>query len=109
VWGAALLVFLPNWSNDLSGSFSLSGNVSHNLPLAIYGLVLIGAMLVWPTGIQGGIRRLTALITGRISARRRSQLGAAPEHLEPQPTLPPSADGARDQQLPVPPPADGSG
>jgi branched-chain amino acid transport system permease protein len=58
VWGAALLVFLPNWTNDLAGSFSLSTNVSHNLPLAIYGLVLIAAMLVWPSGIQGALRAL---------------------------------------------------
>jgi branched-chain amino acid transport system permease protein len=58
VWGAALLVFLPNWTNDLASSFSLSSNVAHNLPLAVYGVVLIGAMLVWPTGIQGGLRAL---------------------------------------------------
>jgi branched-chain amino acid transport system permease protein len=58
VWGATLLVFLPNWTTDLANSFSLSTNVSHNLPLAIYGLVLIGAMLAWPTGIQGGFRAI---------------------------------------------------
>ncbi|HTA32857.1 MAG TPA: branched-chain amino acid ABC transporter permease [Solirubrobacteraceae bacterium] len=67
VWGAAVLVLLPGWSNDLAHSFSLSSNVSNNLPLAIYGLVLIVAMLVWPTGIQGGVRRIGAL-TRRISA-----------------------------------------
>ena len=27
VWGAALLVLLPNWTNDLASSFSLSTNV----------------------------------------------------------------------------------
>ena len=37
MWGAALLTLLPNWTNDLANSFSLSNNVSHNLPLAIYG------------------------------------------------------------------------
>jgi branched-chain amino acid transport system permease protein len=67
IWGAALLVFLPNWANDLAGSFSLSTKVSSNLPLAIYGLVLIGTMLVWPTGIQGGVRALTRWL--RESAR----------------------------------------
>jgi branched-chain amino acid transport system permease protein len=56
IWGAALLVLLPNWSNDIGHSFSLPGKVSANLPLAIYGIVLIVAMLVWPSGIQGGIR-----------------------------------------------------
>jgi branched-chain amino acid transport system permease protein len=61
IWGAAVLVLLPGWSNDIAHSFSLSTNVSANLPLAIYGVVLIGAMLVWPTGIQGALRRIIAL------------------------------------------------
>jgi branched-chain amino acid transport system permease protein len=72
-WGAALLVLLPNWTNDLAHSFSLSTRVSSNLPLAIYGVVLIAAMLVWPSGIQGGIRaiagRAWALTGGRRDAR----------------------------------------
>jgi branched-chain amino acid transport system permease protein len=58
IWGAALLVLLPMWSTDIAHSFSLSTNVSNNLPLAIYGLVLITAMLLWPSGIQGGVRTL---------------------------------------------------
>ncbi len=61
IWGAALLVLLPNWSNDLAHSFSLSTRVSANLPLAIYGVVLIAAMLVWPSGIQGGVRAAVSL------------------------------------------------
>jgi branched-chain amino acid transport system permease protein len=56
IWGAAVLVLLPSWTNDLAHSFSLPGNVTVNLPLAIYGLVLIAAMIVWPTGIQGALR-----------------------------------------------------
>jgi branched-chain amino acid transport system permease protein len=69
VWGAAVLVLLPSWTNNLAHSFSLSTNVSANLTLAIYGLVLMGAMLVWPSGIQGGVSalcsRLHSLRTGR--------------------------------------------
>ena len=72
VWGAALLVLLPNWTNDLAHSFSLSTNVSNNLPLAVYGIVLIGVMLVWPTGIQGAVRLLR-----RVGFWRRAQ-GATP-------------------------------
>jgi branched-chain amino acid transport system permease protein len=68
IWGAALLVLLPNWSNDLAHSLSLSGNVSDNLPQAIYGIVLVIVMLVWPSGIQGGLRALVSLIPNR---RRR--------------------------------------
>jgi branched-chain amino acid transport system permease protein len=78
VWGAALLVFLPNWTNDLAHSFSFSTNVSFNLPLAVYGLVLIGAMLVWPTGIQGGIRTLAGIVRRRSSLARRGRTGDAP-------------------------------
>jgi branched-chain amino acid transport system permease protein len=65
IWGAALLVFLPNWTNDLAHSLSLSHNVSDNLPEAFYGVVLIVAMLAWPTGIQGGVRAIVSLITNR--------------------------------------------
>jgi branched-chain amino acid transport system permease protein len=77
VWGAALLVFLPNWTNDLAHSFSLSNKVSFNLPLAIYGLVLILAMLIWPTGIQGGIRALAGLLGRRVNMRAGSARLAA--------------------------------
>ena len=75
VWGAALLVFLPNWTNDLAHSFSLSQNVSANLPLAVYGVVLIGAMLLWPSGIQGAVRALGAWLM-------RSQGTALPTHAD---------------------------
>jgi branched-chain amino acid transport system permease protein len=71
MWGAALLTLLPNWTNDLAHSFSLSDKVSANLPLAIYGIVLIVAMILWPSGIQGGLRALT----GRLRARRPGVAG----------------------------------
>jgi branched-chain amino acid transport system permease protein len=71
IWGAALLVLLPNWTNDLAHSFSLSTKVSANLPLAIYGVVLIVAMLAWPSGIQGALRVVAAHV------RRRPQPGAS--------------------------------
>jgi branched-chain amino acid transport system permease protein len=65
VWGAAVLVLLPGWTNDIAHSFSLSTQVSANLPLAIYGLVLILAMLVWPSGIQGAVRASVSRIRER--------------------------------------------
>jgi branched-chain amino acid transport system permease protein len=68
IWGAAVLVLLPTWTNDLAHSFSLSSQVSANLPLAIYGLVLIGAMLIWPSGIQGGVR----VLADRLRRARRT-------------------------------------
>jgi branched-chain amino acid transport system permease protein len=75
-WGAALLVFLPNWTNDLAHSVSLPMKVSANLPLAIYGVVLIAAMLLWPSGIQGGLRAVGGFIRRRapLSPRSRREL-----------------------------------
>jgi branched-chain amino acid transport system permease protein len=67
IWGAALLVLLPTWTNDIARSFSLPTKVSANLPLAIYGLVLITAMLVWPGGIQAAARAILARVrSGRL-------------------------------------------
>jgi branched-chain amino acid transport system permease protein len=81
VWGAALLVFLPNWTHDLASSFSLSQNVAANLPLAVYGIVLIGAMLAWPTGIQGAVRALGRALSG-LYGRRRAAAAAVGGHAE---------------------------
>jgi branched-chain amino acid transport system permease protein len=69
-WGAAILVLLPNWTHDLAQSFSLPDKVGANLPLAIYGLLLIVAMLAWPSGIQGGVRAGAGFIYGAVRARR---------------------------------------
>jgi branched-chain amino acid transport system permease protein len=77
VWGAALIVFLPNWTNDVANSFSLSNNVSHNLPIAVYGLVLIVAMLVWPSGIQGGVRAIAHAVRPAM-ASRVGRIGSKP-------------------------------
>jgi branched-chain amino acid transport system permease protein len=68
-WGAAILVLLPNWTNDIAHSFSLPEKVSANLPLAIYGFMLIVAILAWPSGIQGGARALGRRLRGGLQAR----------------------------------------
>jgi branched-chain amino acid transport system permease protein len=74
MWGAALLTLLPNWTNDIAHSFSLSTKVSANLPLAIYGIVLIVAMILWPSGIQGGVRA----VWGRARAVRHPASAGRP-------------------------------
>jgi branched-chain amino acid transport system permease protein len=51
-------VLVPSWAGDLAQSAHLSHNVESNLPLAIYGLVLVVVMLVFPAGVQGGLRTL---------------------------------------------------
>jgi branched-chain amino acid transport system permease protein len=58
VYGSFLLVFLPTWSSSLATRLELSRDVYANLPLAVYGAVLVLVMLAFPAGVQGGISRL---------------------------------------------------
>jgi branched-chain amino acid transport system permease protein len=60
VWGAVVLVLVPPWSSDIAGSLSLSHDVQSNLPLALYGVVLIAVIVAAPDGIQGALRRAGA-------------------------------------------------
>ena len=54
VIGSFILVYLPVWTSGFASSLNLSSNVANNVPLAIYGIVLIVAILVFPRGIAGG-------------------------------------------------------
>jgi branched-chain amino acid transport system permease protein len=70
VWGSLILVLVPSWADDAAQSANLPHNVAANLPLAIYGLVLIAVMLVFPGGVQGGLRRLLGFATTRPGTTR---------------------------------------
>ncbi len=72
IWGAAVLVLLPGWSNDIAHSFSLSQNVAANLQLGVYGVILMAAMLAWPSGVQGGVLALARKL-GRFNPIRGGQ------------------------------------
>jgi branched-chain amino acid transport system permease protein len=65
LWGAIALVYLPQWSDDLAHSFSLSNDVQSNLPLALYGIVLMGVIVAAPQGIQGALRGLARIAHAR--------------------------------------------
>jgi branched-chain amino acid transport system permease protein len=58
VWGSLLLVLVPSYLTNVASSHGLSGGASSSVPIAVYGVVLIAVMLVFPAGIQGGLRRL---------------------------------------------------
>jgi branched-chain amino acid transport system permease protein len=66
LWGAIALVYLPQWSDDIAHSFSLSNDVQSNLPLALYGIVLIGVIVAAPQGIQGALHGITRLARARL-------------------------------------------
>jgi branched-chain amino acid transport system permease protein len=61
VWGSLVLVFVPLVTSGMASRLSLPSSVADNLPLAIYGGILVIAMLVAPHGIQGALRRMLAL------------------------------------------------
>jgi branched-chain amino acid transport system permease protein len=75
VVGAFILVYLPVWTGGLTSSLNLASNVANNVPLAIYGIVLIVAILVFPRGIAGGVASTWRVVRSR---RKTSTLPAAP-------------------------------
>ncbi|HEX6457763.1 MAG TPA: branched-chain amino acid ABC transporter permease [Thermoleophilaceae bacterium] len=66
VWGALALVYLPQWSDDIAHSLSLSNNVQSNLPLALYGIVLMVVIVAAPRGIQGALHGLFGVARTRL-------------------------------------------
>ncbi len=80
VLGSFILVYLPVWTGGLASSLNLSTNVANNVPLAIYGIVLIGAILVFPRGVAGGVASIVRGVTRVLrSSRGTGPLPAAPE------------------------------
>nr|MDT0660458.1 branched-chain amino acid ABC transporter permease [Micromonospora sp. DSM 115978] len=61
VWGAVLLVALPDLARTLTGLVDLSPAAAQklegNLPLAVFGGTLIAVMLAAPAGLQGVLTR----------------------------------------------------
>jgi branched-chain amino acid transport system permease protein len=62
VLGSFVLVYLPVYTGGLVSSLNLPSNVTNNVPLAVYGIVLIVAILVFPRGFAGGVASLGRLI-----------------------------------------------
>ena len=81
LWGSLVLVLLPSYLTNVGSSHGLSGAASSSVPIAAYGVVLIVVMLVFPAGIQGGLRRFFGPATAApLTALRRRTPGS--EHQE---------------------------
>jgi branched-chain amino acid transport system permease protein len=74
-WGAVALVYLPQWSQSLSGTFNLGSGAAAYLATIIYGLVLIVVIMVAPTGIQGWLRRAALTLRHRHLPAAREATG----------------------------------
>ena len=77
--GSFILVYLPVWTGGFASSLNLSSNVANNVPLAIYGIVLIVAILVFPRGIAGGIGSIARGATRIVRSTRGPTALPAPE------------------------------
>jgi branched-chain amino acid transport system permease protein len=69
VWGSLLLVLLPWLTDTLAGGLDLSPGLQQrlagNLPLSLFGLLLIIVMIAAPGGIQGLLDRAGRWARGR--------------------------------------------
>lgn len=68
VYGAVIVTLLPLWATDAAQSAHLSQNVYANIPLVLYGVVLIVVMVLFPGGLQAGLVRVVRMI--RTAIRR---------------------------------------
>jgi branched-chain amino acid transport system permease protein len=75
VWGSLVIVLVPTYATDVATSHGLSTSVASNIPVAAYGVVLILVMLVFPQGIQGGVRWLLGLVGVSAASTRREASG----------------------------------
>jgi branched-chain amino acid transport system permease protein len=84
LWGSLVIVFVPTYVQDVATSHGLSSAASSNVPIAAYGVVLIIVMLAFPSGIQGGLRRLLGPVAPAASAPFNALRRHAPasEHQE---------------------------
>jgi branched-chain amino acid transport system permease protein len=77
VWGAILIVVLPDLADSLAESLPVSSNLAErldgNLAIGVFGLIVIGVMLAVPSGIQG----LLVALVRRLRGRRPAASGPA--------------------------------
>lgn len=87
VWGALLLVVLPEFTNSVTDSLPLSDNLAArmdgNFALLVFGVVLVVVTIIFPYGIQGLFSAAGRKMRHRSAPR--SMPGNIPE--EHQPTI----------------------
>jgi branched-chain amino acid transport system permease protein len=90
LWGSLLIIIVPTYITDVATSHGLSSSVGSNIPIAVYGAVLIVVMLAFPQGIQGALRWILTLFTGPEPGTRFSRDAPAPHVTPPADEVPAS-------------------
>ncbi len=62
LWAAVSIVYLQIWISDLARPLSMSRDAENNLPIVIFGIVLILVLRFWPLGVHGALQRLAARV-----------------------------------------------
>jgi branched-chain amino acid transport system permease protein len=78
LWGSLLIVLVPTYATDVATSHGLSSSAGANIPVVAYGVVLILVMLVFPQGIQGGLRWVMTTFFGTDQKSRTWRAAPAP-------------------------------
>jgi branched-chain amino acid transport system permease protein len=82
LWGSLLIVLVPTYATDVATSHGLSSSVGANIPVVAYGVILILVMLVFPQGIQGGLRWVVSTFFGT-DQKSRTWRAAPASHVTP--------------------------
>jgi branched-chain amino acid transport system permease protein len=82
LWGSLLIVLVPTYATDVATSHGLSSSVGANIPIVAYGVILILVMLVFPQGIQGGLRWVVSTFFGT-DQKSRTWRAAPASHVTP--------------------------
>jgi branched-chain amino acid transport system permease protein len=98
VWGAVLLVVLPDLADQLAESLPVSSELAErldgNLSIGIFGLLLVAVMIAFPAGIDGLLRGLARRLPWRRppAAPGRPTPSSAPRPLTATPSTKESID-----------------
>jgi branched-chain amino acid transport system permease protein len=91
VWGSLLLVLLPWLTDSLARTVSLppgaATRLAGNLPLAVFGLLLVIVMSAAPGGVQGLLNRAGRWVRGRRSGRHARRVETSTPDAEPDAPL----------------------
>ncbi len=69
LWGALIMVYVPQWATTLTEKLNLNQGISANVALAIYGVLLVAIVIAAPFGIQGALRLGFHKVTSRRKER----------------------------------------
>jgi ABC-type branched-subunit amino acid transport system permease subunit len=65
-----LIVYIPIWLAEVANS--PTSNFASNLPQIVFGLLIVGVVLVAPTGLQGSLQKGASALRRRIGASRNT-------------------------------------